>query len=191
MGDFNIYLPLGWGHIIGKDALDHQLFILVLAALYRIRQWRQLLVLVTAFTIGHSLTLALSVYNLVRIPTHWVEFFIPCTIMAAAVFNLLQKDSPGRLLRFNYLLALLFGLVHGLGFANSIRMLLASGQDIGWPLLGFNIGLELGQLAVVCCILLLTWAVVDKARLPHRWWVWLLSGIGFIWAAIFALQRLP
>jgi hypothetical protein len=150
-----------------------------------------LLVLVTAFTIGHSLTLALSVYNLVRIPTHWVEFFIPCTIMAAAVFNLLQKDSPGRLLRFNYLLALLFGLVHGLGFANSIRMLLASGQDIGWPLLGFNIGLELGQLAVVCCILLLTWAVVDKARLPHRWWVWLLSGIGFIWAAIFALQRLP
>jgi hypothetical protein len=191
MGDFNIYLQLGWEHIISRDALDHQLFILALTAIYRPANWKQVLVLVTAFTIGHSLTLALSVYQLFSISSAWVEFLIPCTIMATALFNCWQKANNLRGLRFNYLLALLFGLVHGLGFANSIRMMLASGQGIGWPLLGFNIGLELGQLLLVAVILAIAWAVVNKAGLRHQWWIWLLSGISFIWAAIFAIQRLP
>lgn len=191
MNDFIMYLKMGWEHIISLDALDHQLFILALAAIYRLRNWRQVLVLVTAFTIGHSITLALSVYKVVTISSAWVEFLIPCTIVATALFNFFQKSERPARLQLNYLLALLFGLVHGLGFANTIRFMLAEGQHIGIPLLGFNIGLELGQIVVVSGILLLTWIVVDKAGLRHKWWIWLLSGISFIWAVVFALQRLP
>lgn len=191
MNDFIMYLKMGWEHIISLDALDHQLFILALAAIYRLRNWRQVLVLVTAFTIGHSITLALSVYKVVTISSAWVEFLIPCTIVATALFNFFQKSEQTARLQLNYLLALLFGLVHGLGFANTIRFMLAEGQHIGIPLLGFNIGLELGQIVVVSGILLLTWIVVDKAGLRHKWWIWLLSGISFIWAVVFALQRLP
>jgi len=191
MNDFIMYLKMGWEHIISLDALDHQLFILALAAIYRLRNWRQVLVLVTAFTIGHSITLALSVYKVVTISSAWVEFLIPCTIVATALFNFFQKSERPAHLQLNYLLALLFGLVHGLGFANTIRFMLAEGQHIGIPLLGFNIGLELGQIVVVSGILLLTWIVVDKAGLRHKWWIWLLSGISFIWAVVFALQRLP
>lgn len=191
MNDFIMYLKMGWEHIISLDALDHQLFILALAAIYRLRNWRQVLVLVTAFTIGHSITLALSVYKVVTISSAWVEFLIPCTIVATALFNFFQKSERPARLQLNYLLALLFGLVHGLGFANTVRFMLAEGQHIGIPLLGFNIGLELGQIVVVSGILLLTWIVVDKAGLRHKWWIWLLSGISFIWAVVFALQRLP
>jgi hypothetical protein len=191
MDDFILYLKLGWQHIIGTDALDHQLFIVALSALYLLRNWRQVLVLVTAFTIGHSLTLALSVYKVFAISTNWVEFLIPCTIMATALFNCAQKNGHPPKLRLNYLLALAFGLVHGLGFANTIRFMLADGQGIGWPLLGFNIGLELGQLLVVAGILLLSWAVVDRAKLNQKWWIWALSAISFTWAVVFAWQRLP
>jgi HupE / UreJ protein len=191
MDDFIWYLKLGWQHIISTDALDHQLFILALSAIYLLRNWREVLVLVTAFTMGHSLTLALSVYNLFTVSAAWVEFLIPCTIIATALLNFFQKKGRPPHLKLNYLLALLFGLVHGLGFANTIRFMLADGQSIVWPLLGFNIGLELGQLLVVAGILLLAWAVVDRAKLNQKWWVWALSAVSFIWAVIFAWQRLP
>jgi hypothetical protein len=191
MDDFILYLQLGWQHIIGTAALDHQLFLLALSAIYLLRNWRQVLVLVTAFTIGHSLTLALSVYRVFTISSAWVEFLIPCTIIATALFNCFQKNGQAPKLKRNYLLALLFGLIHGLGFANTIRFMLAEGQSIGWPLLGFNIGLELGQLLVVLGILLLSWAAVDKGKLNQKWWVWGLSALSFIWAVVFAWQRLP
>lgn len=191
MDDFILYLQLGWQHIIGTDALDHQLFILALSAIFVLRNWRQVLILVTAFTVGHSITLALSVYNLFTINTKWVEFLIPCTIIATALLNFLHPQGRQPKLQFNYVLALSFGLVHGLGFANTIRFMLADGQSIGWPLLGFNIGLELGQIVLVAGILLLAWLVVNKAQLNQKWWIWGLSAISFTWAVIFAWQRLP
>ena len=91
MSDFGFYFSLGWEHIISWDALDHQLFILALAAIYLLKDWRQVLVLVTAFTIGHSLTLALTVLNIIHFPSDWIEFLIPCTIVATAITNLFQK----------------------------------------------------------------------------------------------------
>jgi hypothetical protein len=191
MGDLTFYLTIGWEHIISWSALDHLLFILALAAIYLPQNRKQVLILVTAFTIGHSLTLALSVYKLVSINNKWVEFLIPCTIMVTAVFNLLQKNFSNRSLRLNYLLALFFGLVHGLGFAAAIRFMLAGSQTIFIPLLGFNIGLELGQLAVMAVILLLAYIVVEKGHLRRLWWVRILSITAFAWAAYFALQRLP
>jgi HupE / UreJ protein len=191
MEDLTFYLKIGWEHIISWSALDHLLFILALAAIYLPENRKQVLILVTAFTIGHSLTLALSVYDLVSINSKWVEFLIPCTIMVTAVFNLAQKNFSNRSLRLNYLLALVFGLVHGLGFAASIRFMLAGSQTIVIPLLGFNIGLELGQVGVMAVILLLAYIVVIKLQFRRQWWVWLLSITAFAWAAYFALQRLP
>ena len=171
MGDFGFYFGLGWEHIIGMDALDHQLFIAVIAAIYLLKDWKQVLILVTAFTIGHSLTLALSVLDIIRINSGWVEFLIPCTIFITALFNLFQKNFTPGSIRVNYFLALIFGLIHGLGFANTIRFMLAKDQSIGWGLFGFNVGLEVGQIVVVIIILMIAQIFVQLFRVPRREWV--------------------
>jgi HupE / UreJ protein len=189
MQDFTFYFKTGWQHIISWDALDHILFVLVLSAIYLLGNWKQVLVLVTAFTIGHSITLALSVYEIVKVKDHLVEFLIPCTIIATAIFNVFQKDFTAKSLRLNYFLALFFGLIHGLGFANTIRFMLAKDQSMGWSLLAFNIGLEAGQVLVVLCILLLSFLVVDIAKLKRNWWVWALSGFTFCIAANMIAER--
>src|SRR5476649_2637916 len=111
MSDFAFYFKLGWEHIISKDALDHQLFILALACVYTIGDIRRVLILVTAFTIGHSLTLALSVYDIIRFSSKWVEFLIPCTIFVTALNNILLIDKKNVSARINYYLALGFGLI--------------------------------------------------------------------------------
>lgn len=190
MQDFRFYFGLGWEHIIGANALDHQLFILALAAIYMLADWKQVLFLVTAFTIGHSLTLALSVYDLVRISSSWVEFLIPVTILITAVSNLYQKKFTPRSIRINYFLALFFGLIHGLGFANQLRFVLAADQQLGSSLLAFNLGLEAGQLMVVWVILLLTELVVGILRRNRREWVIFLSGGAFLSALFMAIQRI-
>jgi hypothetical protein len=189
MQDFAFYFKLGWQHIISLDALDHMLFVLALSAIYLLRNWKQVLVLVTAFTMGHSLTLALSVYNIIRVNDSLVEFLIPCTIIATAVFNFFQKDFTPRSLRLNYFLALFFGLIHGLGFANTIRFMLAKDQSIGWSLFAFNIGLEVGQVVVVLSILLLSFLIVDKLNVKRKWWVWALSGTAFCIALKMVIER--
>src|ERR1700712_5673473 len=154
MSDFAFYFKMGWEHIISKDALDHQLFILALACVYTLTDIKRVLILVTAFTIGHSLTLALSVLDIIRFSSKWVEFLIPCTIFITAFTNLLQVDKPNTGKRLNYYLALGFGLIHGMGFANTIRIMLAKDQSIGLGLFGFNIGLEAGQICVVAIVLI-------------------------------------
>ncbi|HVZ57957.1 MAG TPA: HupE/UreJ family protein [Chitinophagaceae bacterium] len=191
MQDFVFYFRWGWEHIISKEALDHQLFIAALAAIYLLRDWRQVLVLVTAFTIGHSLTLALSVLDLIRFSSRWVEFLIPCTIVITAFSNLFQKQFTPRSIRINYFLALFFGLIHGMGFANTIRFTLAQDQSLGWGLFGFNVGLEVGQIVVVTVILLLTWVILGLFRVSRREWVIFLSAAVFSLALKMALERIP
>ncbi|RYY99043.1 MAG: HupE/UreJ family protein [Chitinophagaceae bacterium] len=191
MSDFGFYFGLGWGHIMSIDALDHILFVWVLAAIYLLRDWKQVLILVTAFTIGHSITLALSVLNVLQVPSEWTEFLIPVTIVITALSNTFRKDFSPRFLRVNYFLALFFGLVHGLGFANTLRFMLVQGQSLGWGLFGFNVGLEAGQLVVVAAILLLSWLVADRLRAPRREWVLFVSAGVFSLALKLALERLP
>jgi hypothetical protein len=191
MNDFVFYFTTGWHHIISWSALDHILFIIALAAIYLAENWKQVLVLVTAFTIGHSLTLALSVYDIIRINEKWVEFLIPCTIVATALFNFLVKDFKPKSLRLNYFLALFFGLIHGMGFANTIRFMLAKDQNIAIPLLSFNIGLETGQVAVVACILLVSYILVNTARVKRTWWVWGLSTFSILIALNMLVDRWP
>lgn len=191
MQDLGFYFELGWHHIMAWDALDHLLFVLALSAIYLISNWRQVLVLVTAFTIGHSLTLALSVYDIVSISDKWVEFLIPLTIIITAVLNLLEKNYEPRSLRLNYFLALLFGLIHGLGFANAIRFMISKHESMGWSLFGFNIGLEVGQIVVVTGILCLSYLLVNKAGLKRKWWVWGVSIIALSIAFKMAWDRFP
>jgi HupE / UreJ protein len=191
MNDLAFYFKEGWQHIISTSALDHQLFIVALTAVYLLKDWKKVLVLVTAFTIGHSLTLALSVYNIVHIQEVFVEVLIPCTIMFTALFNIVQKDIAQKAVQLNYFFALFFGLIHGLGFANTIRFMLAKGQTIGWSLFGFNVGLEVGQMLIVLIILVISYVLISIAKMPQKWWVYILSAITFTWAVKFALERIP
>ena len=144
------FIPLGFGHITAPGALDHIMFLLVLAAIYRWREWRQALVVVTAFTVGHSLTLALAVLRPGLLPDPGiVEFLIPLTIVATGIENIVSRglrESRVRVSR-RALLAGGFGLVHGAGFAGYLTGLFPG--SIAAPLIGFNIGIELGQVVVL------------------------------------------
>jgi hypothetical protein len=149
MSEFLTFAHLGFLHITDPRGLDHVLFILVLAAIYRLRDWRQALAVVTAFTLGHSVTLALAVTGVLNLPTALIEFLIPVTIVATAAENLLVRDRAGAPWRGRYrpVFAGAFGLVHGAGFANYLRSLFVDGLAV--PLLGFNVGIEVGQVAVL------------------------------------------
>ncbi len=191
MQDFLFYFKEGLQHILSFDAVDHLLFILALSAIYLVKDWRQVLVLITAFTIGHSATLVLSVYNVLKVNASWVEFLIPCTIIITALFNLLQKNYQANSLKLNYFFALFFGLIHGLGYANTIKFMLAKSQTIGLPLFSFNVGIEVGQLIVVSIILLVSFFLVNKIGLQQKWWVRVLSTVAFLVALTIAIQRFP
>lgn len=191
MQDFGFYFGFGWEHIISWDALDHQLFIAALSAIYVLKDWKQVLILVTAFTIGHSVTLALSVMNIMRVDTDWVEFLIPCTIVITAISNLFQKKFTPKSIRINYFLALFFGLIHGMGFANTLRMVLARDQSLGWGLFGFNVGLEVGQIVVVVILLIIGKIMMDVVKVNRREWVIFLSAAVFSLALKLALERIP
>jgi hypothetical protein len=189
MSDFVFYFRLGWEHIISWDALDHQLFILALASVYTFKNIKQILILVTAFTIGHSLTLALSVMDVIRFSSKLVEFLIPCTIFITAINNIWLIDKKNASTRINYYLALGFGLIHGMGFANAIRIMLAKDQTIGLGLFGFNIGLEAGQIFVVAIILVFAQIFLTFIKVSRRDWVFFLSSGVFALAIKMAVER--
>ncbi len=148
MSELLTYLQLGFHHVASPAALDHILFLLALAAVYRPRDWRESLWVLTAFTLGHSLTLALVVTRVIELPSRWIEFLIPATIVLTCVANLQTirdgTPAPGRK---RALYAVLFGLVHGAGFADYLRAMFL--EHITVPLLGFNLGIEAGQIVVL------------------------------------------
>lgn len=167
MSELLTFAQLGFRHITDLEAMDHILFLLALAAIYRLRDWRSSLWVVTAFTAGHSMTLALAVTHLVTFPLPVIEFLIPLTIVATAVENLLVRERGKALWRGRYrpLFAGVFGLVHGAGFATYLNGLFM--DHIAVPLAGFNAGIEAGQI-VVLVLAGLALAMVDAviARLP-------------------------
>ena len=191
MNDLAFYFKEGWHHIISLNALDHQLFIVALSAIYILKDWKKVLILVTAFTVGHSITLALSIYDVIRANEIWVEFLIPITIIITATFNFFVKEFDTKNLQLNYFFALFFGFIHGLGFANSIRFMMAGNQTIGFGLLGFNLGLEAGQILCVTLILVSAYLVINIAGFKRTWWMYTLSTITILWAVKFAVERIP
>jgi hypothetical protein len=149
MSELLAFVELGFRHIVNPEAADHILFLFALAAIYRPRDWRDTLWVVTAFTVGHSVTLALAVTNALALPTVWVEFLIPVTIVATGIENLVVRDRARTLWssRYRPLFSGLFGLVHGAGFANYLNALFV--ERVALPLFGFNVGIELGQILVL------------------------------------------
>ena len=185
------YFVLGWQHIISFDALDHQLFILALIVLYTLRQWKQVLILVTAFTIGHSLTLALSTLHIVTIPSRLVEILIPCTIFITAAANIIKPVHGNTKVELNYFLALFFGLIHGLGFANALQFMLGRDQSLGWSLLSFNIGLEAGQITIVIFLLLLAHIFLYYLKINRRYWIITISALVLLASVKMIIERFP
>jgi hypothetical protein len=149
MSELFTFGQLGFRHIVDPEALDHIVFLLALAAIYRGRDWRDSLWVISAFTGGHSVTLALAVTGALRLPTTWIEFLIPVTILVTGLENILvrrrERAPLGR--RYRPVFAGVFGLVHGAGFANYLQSLFLG--SIAVPLLGFNVGIELGQIVVL------------------------------------------
>jgi hypothetical protein len=185
MEDFLIYLGLGFDHITDPAGYDHILFVIALCAIYTLQQWRQVLVLITAFTLGHSLTLALATLRILEYSTDVIELLIPITILITAVTNFFYEEKTSRFdTRLQkertwprYALAAVFGLIHGMGFSNYLRSLLGRESDIIQPLLAFNIGLELGQLVIVALVLGVAWVAVERLESSKRTWTLIVSGI--------------
>jgi HupE/UreJ protein len=193
MQEFNLYFRLGTEHILTWEALDHILFVSALCLRYLVTDWKKLLVLVTAFTLGHSFTLALSALGLVHFSTKWIEFLIPLTIVATATNNLFQSkinvEHPSRLPMI-YFFALFFGLIHGLAFANTF-LSLEGREGLILHLLAFNLGIEFAQLLIVAVIMVLSFIFVQLIKINRSWWIRILSililGASFKMAA----ERIP
>ncbi len=190
MNDFGLYFTLGRQHIADWQGIDHILFIMALCLRYQLADWRKILVLVTAFTIGHSITLALSVLNVVHYSSKWIEFLIPVTIVITAISNVFVKRFTFRnKFPFIYFMALFFGLIHGLGFSNYLKSLLGKDSNIIIQLFAFNIGLEAGQLLIVSGVLLLSFVTVGLLKVSRREYVLYCSGGVFALAMQMVLQR--
>ena len=183
MTEFQAYLQLGFEHIADHNGYDHILFVIALCAIYTLRDWKKVLLLVTAFTLGHSLTLALATLQIISFRSDVVEFLIPITILITAIVNLFHRIAKTTLVTeekssaLRYPLAIGFGLIHGMGFSSYLRSLLGDESSIFQPLLAFNVGLELGQIMIVLIVLVLAFFVVELARVPKRTWNFVLSGI--------------
>jgi hydrogenase/urease accessory protein HupE len=170
MSEFSLYFGLGREHILDVNGYDHILFVLALCALYSVHDWKKILILVTAFTIGHSITLALATLEIVQVDSALIEFLIPLTIFITSTANLFRSEQAitKTKVQMNYLFALFFGLIHGLGFSNFLRSLLGKDHSIISQLLAFNLGLELGQIIVVTLFLALSFILVDLAKVSRR-----------------------
>jgi hypothetical protein len=191
MNEMLLYLHLGYKHIIDINGSDHILFILALMIRYSWNEWRKMLILVTAFTLGHSMTLALSTLNWISFPVAFIELLIPITILITALANLkmTSSETPSKY-PVIYYLALFFGLIHGLGFSNYLKMLLGKEESILGPLFSFNLGLELGQLLIVGIILIISFIFVDLFKVDRKRYVQAGSVIAIILALNMVVDRI-
>lgn len=178
MSEFQLYFGLGKDHILDyKNGYDHILFVIALCALYIGRDWKRILILVTAFTIGHSITLALSTLRIVNAKAELIEFLIPLTIFITAVSNLFKNENSisDRPMQMNYLYASFFGLIHGLGFSNYLKSILGRDESIITQLFAFNLGLEFGQIIIVVLFMSVCFILVDLFGLNRRDWKMVIS----------------
>lgn len=193
MSTFELYFTLGREHILDyANGYDHILFVLALCAVYLVQDWKQVLILVTAFTIGHSITLALATLDIISVNSSWVEFLIPLTIFITAVSNLFPKEGAApAMVHVNYLLALFFGLIHGMGFSNYLKSLLGRQENIAMPLFAFNVGLEFGQIIIVGLFLTVSFIAVNLGGASRRDWKMVISSAVAGIALMLMKERIP
>ena len=190
MNDFEIWFGSGLKHILDLQGYDHILFVALLAISFPVKEWKKLFMLVTAFTIGHSLTLALSVLNIIFIPQKYIECLIAFTILITAISQLIpSKNTPKRVMGI-YLIICTFGLIHGMGFSYALKSLLGHNMSVVWPLFLFNIGLEAGQVIIVAVIILFSLFLVRQLKMPFTLMQKSISIIVLIFAVIICSDRL-
>ena len=184
MESFLIYLKLGFEHITDINGYDHILFILALCIIYSIREWKKVLILITAFTLGHSLTLGLAVLEIIHVDSALIEFLIPITIILTCLTNVMGYKhrtisrtiyEPSNIY-LQYALAVIFGLIHGMGFSNYLKSLLGKGESIVLELFAFNVGLEIGQLLIVGGSFILALLFLELINVRRSTWVMVCSG---------------
>lgn len=191
MQDFNLYFGLGVEHILTWDALDHILFVTALCLRYRLADWKKVAIMVTAFTIGHSATLVLSVLGFIMVSVPWIEFLIALTIAGTALNNLFFKGGDTKeKMPVIYFFALFFGMIHGLAYAN-LLLDLEGGENLTSHLLAFNLGIEVAQLLVVAVVLALTFIFVERLKMPQIWWIRSWSILILVFALKIAWDRVP
>ena len=192
MSEFVFYLKQGVDHILDMQGIDHMVFVITMCAFYRLQDWKKTLVLITAFTLGHSVTLILAGLDIIRVNQTFVETLIPITILATSIFNVAHSGGENRKFNLNYLFGLMFGLIHGMGFSNFFRsMMMGMGDDsIVMPLLSFNIGIEIGQIVIGLFFFLGLWVYSKVFKAEHKNWKLYVSGAGGGIAATMILQAL-
>ena len=177
MNDFWLYFTLGFEHVLDWKAYDHVLFLVALCAAYTFSSWKKVLLLVTLFTVGHSSSLLLSNYDVVQVSAKWIEFLIPVSIIATALYNLLRakkvtsEEKKGVL----YLITLFFGLIHGFGFARYYNQI--NDEQELWPLLEFALGIEMSQVIIVLVVLSIGYGLRYFGRVNQRDWILVVSSI--------------
>ncbi len=198
MNDFWIWFSTGFDHILDWNGYDHILYVIALCVLFSVNEWKKLLVLVTAFTIGHSITLAVSALNIFTVKQGIIEVLIPITILFTCIVNIYYKrfysahrnNRNQKNYTFNYTLALLFGFIHGMGFSYLLRSMLGKEESVVFPLLSFNLGLELGQLIIVGLMLLFSVFLTRFTRIKKVDYVFFISSAVFGIAFLLFVQRL-
>jgi hypothetical protein len=192
---FGDYLILGFEHILDLNGYDHILFVTVLCALYTPAEWKKVLFLVTAFTIGHSLTLALSSLDMIAVNSQWIERAIPITIILTGITNIYSaRNNAGmqekqQIVPLQYVITTVFGLIHGMGFSNYFKAILGKEASIFQPLLAFNLGVELGQLIIVSLFLTFTFVVINLGNVRRSYWTIPVSALSALVAVYLLLQR--
>ena len=196
MNEFWLWFTTGTEHILDWNGYDHILYVIALCVLFSANEWKRLLILVTAFTIGHSLTLAVSALNILTVEQSIIEVLIPITILITCIVNIYYKrfdiarDRTKKSYCFNYALALLFGFIHGMGFSYLLKSMLGKEESIVFPLLSFNLGLELGQLIIVLFMLLISVFLARFTRIKKQDVVFFISSAVFGIAFLLFIQRL-
>lgn len=192
MDAIKIYFEIGFHHIINWTALDHILFIIALSLRYQFSDWKKLLILITAFTIGHTTTLTLVVYNIFSMNKAWIEFLIPITIALTAISNFFVKKFTFKSkFPLIYFFALFFGFIHGLGFSSDLKSLMGDGNGIFIKLLAANFGIEAGQICFVIGILVLTAIATRILKINRREYLLFVSAGIFALAVEMAVERIP
>ena len=177
MSDFWLYIKLGLEHVLDWNAYDHVLFLMVLSVPFQFRSWKKLLILVTMFTLGHTISLVLSNYEVVSVSSAWIEWLIPITILVGAIFNIYMAVGSKRNEKLGvlFLVAIFFGLIHGFGFGSFFKAINSEKELV--PLLEFALGIELAQLLVVLMVLLVGYIFQTFFRMNSRDWILILSAI--------------
>ena len=187
----NTFFQSGWEHIVDINAYDHLVFVMTLCAAFKLKEWKQILIIITAFTLGHSGTLNLSAFDIIPTDPKLIDLLIPFTIMLTAIANVINYEKNRKFsdAKIKYLIALVFGLIHGLAFASNFKFMLFS-DDILMPLFLFNIGIEAGQLFIVLLFMIALWFYSNVINGAHFKWNLFISGAGFGIAATIFINAL-